>query len=185
MKFLLPLLLIFISLSAFTPAGGEEMIAWEAGVPLTWNQFRGAVEKDNPHHAQSHCMLDASVKNIDNSIFIEVNAYFLPAQSWTRVRDDEALLHHEQLHFDITELHARMLRKRLIVAFRQNRDLALIFEQNFDDVNAALQKMQERYDRETQHGTRGRVQRLWEEKITASLREYRDFAEPAIRFILQ
>lgn len=185
MKRLLPLLFIFLSLSAFTPAGEEGMIAWKEGMTLSWDQFRGAAEKDNPHHAQSHCMLDASVRNIDNSIFIEVHAYFLPARSWTRVRDDAALLRHEQLHFDITELHARMLRKRLIGAFRQDRDLALVFEQNFDEVNATLQEMQERYDRESYHGTRAKVQRLWEEKIAASLREYEGFSEAAIRFVLQ
>lgn len=185
MKRLLPLLLIFFTLSAFMPVGGEGMIAWQDGAMLSWDMFRGAAEKDNPHHAQTHCMLDASVKNIDNSIYIEVRAYFLPSRSWTRVRDDRALLLHEQLHFDITELHARILRKRLVDAFRQDRDLALIFEQSFDEVNAALQKMQDEYDRESHHGTRAKLQRLWQRKIEASLREYEAFSEASIRFVLQ
>ena len=44
----------------------------------------------------------------------KVYAHFYPDKSWViKEQSSEHILNHEQLHFDITELHARKFRKQL------------------------------------------------------------------------
>ena len=50
-----------------------------------------------------------------NAVFVdfnaEVEAHFYPEKSWyLKDKGDDHILAHEQLHFDITELHVRQLR---------------------------------------------------------------------------
>ncbi len=180
-----PILLLLFIFTAFRSGESPDWVAWTAGQTLTWDDFRGDPDVSNDHHAQTHCMLDASLQGSANDMTISVAAYFIPEQSWTRTKNDLQLLRHEQLHFDITELHARILRKRLSDAFRKNQNPGAIFEESFQVLNRELNAMQERYDRETVHGTQAEAQKDWETMIARLLEELRPYDNSEIRFILQ
>jgi len=177
-------LLLFI-FTAFRSGDNTEWIAWNHTQTLSWDDFRGTPDAGNDHDAQSQCVLDASLEGSANDMTIRVSAYFIPGRSWTRVKSDFQLLRHEQLHFDITELHARALRKRLSQAFRKNQNPEAIFEESFHELQGEMHAMQERYDLETGHGTDHRAQKAWEMKIDTLLEELGAYDNSEIRFILQ
>jgi predicted secreted Zn-dependent protease len=70
-------------------------------------------DESNPHHALTAANLAVDARCNKNAIAYEVKCVFLPTESWSKNKQSEKLLVHEQLHFDLTEVHARMLRKKL------------------------------------------------------------------------
>ena len=104
-------------------------------------------------------------------------SYFDPGQSW--VHPDHrvpALLNHEQLHFDITELFARMMRKEMskyyfksvseFVSSKMDSEVKAIFTRLYNE----HMLMQQKYDVETQHGILSDEQALWEKDIASRLK---------------
>jgi len=91
-------------------------------------------------------------------------------------RQTDALLAHEQRHFDITEYWARAMRKALeavegsgATPQRAIDRATVLAKAKSADVNRRLEHMQERYDRETDHGRDAERQRRWAAKLDALL----------------
>lgn len=80
------------------------------------------------------------------------------------------MLRHEQGHFDITEIHARMLRKALSQLEDPCKDKKKI-ESLIDEQNNALQAEQKEYDDKTNHGLNADEQEEWEKKIKQRLKD--------------
>jgi hypothetical protein len=108
-------------------------------------------------------------------------ATFDPTQSWWRLGQtsetlsprDVQLLQHEQLHFDLTEIAVRKIRKRLEEDFRNacaRPGGTAEIREFIADVDRALQAEQRQYDRETTHGTNASAQQRWEARIRRDLR---------------
>lgn len=93
-------------------------------------------------------------------------------------RKNDYALAHEQGHFDLTEVVARELRKKLLALESRGasgRDAALDLKQKVDKAfSNALERLgeiQHRYDGETAHGTKKKIQRRWLEEIPELLAE--------------
>lgn len=69
-------------------------------------------------------VLNMEQRGSEVRVVVDVYAYFSPRQSWYhKDMADDHLLSHEQLHFDITELYARKLRKKIATySFTQDAD---------------------------------------------------------------
>ncbi len=86
---------------------------------------------------------------------------------------DSQLLEHEQIHFDIAEVAVRKIRAR----FADFKDACAepggtdAIHEMIVQADRELQDDQQRYDRETGHGTNARVQDQWKRRITALLNE--------------
>lgn len=94
----------------------------------------------------------------------EVNSYFYPQLSWVDGNSKkEYLLGHERLHFDITELHARILRKKLkeINFDELNSDPKKVLDSVYEIVEKDRREMQTRYDRETNHSLNKEIEAKW------------------------
>ena len=89
-------------------------------------------------------MLKLSIKNT-----------FEPHNSWTKTNESVELLEHERLHFHISELYARKLRKQIQETKFNSTDQKLMNEisRMYEDKMNELSKYQIRYDRETSHST--------------------------------
>ena len=99
---------------------------------------------------------------------LSVKAVFLPNESWWRAPHDEALLDHEQGHFDIAEIAARRLRLAFRKLLRGSRKLSATGDTaeeagaalvaKLEKVNQISEKQtaieHEEYDRTTLHGVR-------------------------------
>jgi len=103
---------------------------------------------------------------------LQITAYFYPKLSWYKPKQINAdLLNHERLHFKITELHARMLRKQ-ITGFNFTANLRSEIRQMYQEIEQKRQKMQADFDGQTQHGLRVEQELLWEQKVNLLLAKY-------------
>jgi hypothetical protein len=90
------------------------MLTWSAARPLRWADFKHRPTSPDRLAALTASNIDVQVACKDFVFSSTVTAVFLPRESWVRAAPKASanLLRHEQLHFDITELHARMLRQK-------------------------------------------------------------------------
>lgn len=109
-----------------------------------------------------------------------VETLFHPCRSYVYNRRifAPALLTHEMVHFHITELHARMLRKELSESSGRI-DLKAKLKRILD----AEQAMQERYDYESYHGQLSGKQLGWEAKTKAMLDSLSSFENPLVLLV--
>ena len=82
---------------------------------------------------------------------------------------------HEQLHFDITELYARIFRKQLTENIKSVRDLSKIKGMG-KQILSDWDKEEDLYDRETEHSINEAKQKEWILNIRQRLDELKDFA---------
>jgi len=152
-----------------------ELLLWNEFYKLQWDDFQGEPDKTSLGDAGTAVQIKATPFLIKKEIRYDVEAFFNRKKSW--VRDTSpSLLAHEQLHFDIAELYARKVRKKI-------RELQARGVNNIKTYNAAIQalllesnEVDQRYDLETLHGALSKKQAAWTEKIKeqlASLKKYR------------
>jgi predicted secreted Zn-dependent protease len=153
----------------------EGLVDWSADRRLSWTDFKG-----RPDPATGNAALTSTNINIDYSynrqeLKYAIRCQFDPAKSWGRVRNTH-ILGHEQAHFDIAEIHARLLYKMLknykFKAATVNNDIAKIY----DAVMQQHHDMQAAYDEETDYSRKPAIQHNWEEKIMTTLEDLGDYA---------
>lgn len=155
---------------------GEAEIRWRKGMRLDWSDFKGRPERLSPMDALTESGISFSWSCDRNGFHLETYALFVPNGSW--VKDPTPhLLSHEQAHFDITEIHARKLRKY----FSEHRNPCALGKDGIDKASKTIIKasydMQNEYDDATSHGENRRMQKLWLEKIDSMLEELSAYAE--------
>ena len=99
----------------------------------------------------------------------EVNAYFYPTESWYNpLLADDSVLAHEQLHFDITELFTRIMKKRLeLISFSDNVKTEI--QEIYLEILKDLADFQEKYDWETNFSRNKEAQLRWNKEIEMAL----------------
>lgn len=153
----------------------EKQIEWSESRKLTWSDFKGKVNRKDIYTAETNCELGfkSSSANIFSKSKIAVTNLFICNSSWVLPKDKHslALLEHEQLHFDLNEIYARQLRKKIID--RKLGYFNLIKESNkiYVDISLLCTKRQELYDAETKHGIDSIAQKRWQKDIKTELRE--------------
>lgn len=167
-RILLLTLSVFISLISYKKS--SDPIVWYDGEKLTWNDFKGRADIRSHFHAMTNSGLSFSAEYNGTDLKFDVKAIFTPKKSWVKKgKENKKLLEHEQLHFDITELHARILREKYIVLdslIKLNSDTINDF---FNSVFQDHHKMQHLYDEETEHSIDSIAQKRWETKIALAL----------------
>lgn len=178
-------------------AGAQQVgdgIRWEAGRPLTWEDFRGPVDPDAGPLAAALTAASVSLgyelevrtgRRCEVEVSrIETAAEFHPEHSWAREGGrTDAVLEHEQGHFDLTEVFRAVLDREAaalvgrVEACARGADMAAIEAQVAEQVAriregvfAELERVQAQYDAETGHGTVPDAQREWTARIREALR---------------
>ena len=144
---------------------------------MTWQDFQMAVPKERNKDASTHTELHHADRwrCPSSELHSTVVAWFDPKQSWVidTMKGNSGLLEHEQIHFDLTEVYARILRKKLN-AFRipcgYKKDVIqaqidVIADKTIKDWRIE----QDRYDVETKNGLDEKAQTEWEKKVKAML----------------
>src|SRR5690606_12209407 len=105
------------SMESAAAQGSQDAITWSAERPLTWQDFRGAV---NPDAAANTAATTAASLSWSYSYELErsrgrctyrikdvaTEALFNPRESWVKPAHATAIvLEHEQGNFDLTQLH--------------------------------------------------------------------------------
>ena len=165
-----------------TPAPAKSApIVWSAARPLTVADFQNRPNPSERLAALTSTNIKAGAACRDFVFSGTVEATFEPSASWVRspATMPAALLRHEQMHFDLTEVHARRLRQKL-VAFQARANCEKL-QPAFDNVTKPLyvewDRDQNRYDQETNHGLNAVRQAEWERQTQLRLEQLRAFAQ--------
>jgi hypothetical protein len=170
-KLLLILLPLFSSFSV-----EENLIDWNASRKLTWEDFQGKVDPASANAALTNSGINVEFGFNDKKLIHTIRCRFNKEKSWVRIKTDY-ILNHEQGHFDIAEIHARLLHKELTEytfnAKTVNKDINNIY----NGVMKLHVTAQQNYDQETNHSIDSVQQGLWDKKIDAMLGQYKQFAD--------
>ena len=158
----------------------ETKIEWSADRKLTWDDFKG--EPDTANFPNTLALTNSgfgyeSGINMfkDGQVFVQ--SVFNTNLSWVVPEGrNDYVLRHEQIHFDITEIYSRKLRKELADAKITSNDFVRaksIFDRTFNE----LQKRQNTYDNETKYGDKKETQENWEAIVEIELAKYDFYKE--------
>jgi hypothetical protein len=161
---------------------GEGALPWEVTRPLTWSAYRGRAPEQRGQSAASTAYdLVHGMRCTGQRFEFVVIAALRPEQSWVlpSVVADPAeshrMLQHERTHFDLTEVHARRMRRYfsevLHPCTRPQQELQDAIEHFISEEAAA----QSRYDRETSYGRAADRQSSWDSDVAQLLTSFDQF----------
>lgn len=163
----------------------EETITWSKTQKLHWGDFKDQPDYDSDAVAitASGITYGFSSKTYSNSDKIEyttkVIAQFYPEQSWyLKERVNDTVLGHEQLHFDISELHARKFRKRIKNA-KFSKNIQQEISKIYDQINEELRDMQNAYDTGSDYSRDYEGQVKWQKLVARELEKYNKYQRSA------
>lgn len=143
----------------------EREIEWNKNRKLTWEDFKGKPITNSNVGALTYCGFGFQSNRVTlfKSAKIFVKNTFNCDLSW--VRPDQIkrkeLLEHEQGHFDLSEIYARLLRTKLnerkLTIANLNTEGNLIFT----EVYKSYLDKQEQYEKETEYGLNRTEQQRW------------------------
>lgn len=179
MKFCFLIISIIFSLSSYSQ-NEPEKVYWEQD-GLSWKDFKAAPDHSSRFDANTNAGLSFSwgLSN-ENGLMgftYEVTSYFNPAQSWIKpASHTEYLLKHEQLHFDITELHARKLRKKLagIDPTSLNKNAKGNINRIYQEIEKERKMMQLQFDKESKHSLDKEGEAYWQHFVRAEMLKYEE-----------
>lgn len=146
-----------------------DSIHWQEG-KLTWKDFQGKAPSGTPYEALTYSAIDFKMEGEGSLLKVDINTVFDPHQSWKKDRINDYLLNHEQLHFDITEYHSRLLREKIqSLKFKSFDSIGSDIEKVFKKISIAADRMQEKYDHETDHSKVKEEQLKWDKKVAELL----------------
>lgn len=165
------LLIVFLLFYGWNTSTAQTKIQYEDSKKLTWDDFKGRPQKKYAGAALTHGTISLDIASKNDSLEITVMCLFDKKQSWVKKgKETDYLLAHEQLHFDIFELYARMMIDSLNsvkdYSYSNAQDrLNGIFKKFYNDCS----KVQTDYDEETNHSIIEEKQSEWNKDILRRL----------------
>lgn len=154
----------------------SSLIGWKADRPLTWDDFTAQPDFRSEKTAYTKSRIKSKWNYTGEKLTYKVMAIFETKSSWARQPRTDRLLAHEQLHFDITEAYARMLRRE----FALMKDPDMIGSDRIKKVTRGVREewydRQKEYDRETDHSVNEEAQARWEQEIQELLESLSEYA---------
>ena len=174
MKFLA--ILFFIFSFALPSAIEDEKIVWNENERLSWSDFKATHRLGVSYVASTSSGISFSYSYFERDELIDLNitvhSNFYPKKSWVNPKEASAyILAHEQAHFDISEIHARILRKKIsetTFSKKIKKELATLYS----SVNNDRETMQELFDEESNHSKIKGKEVEWEAFIKQQLKTY-------------
>jgi Bacterial protein of unknown function (DUF922) len=153
----------------------DDVLTWSDTRKLSWSDYKANPNPESDAAASTTTSLSIQYKISSNSFTYTIQSLFSKTKSWGRHKSDY-ILSHEQGHFDIAEIFARKLHKKMSeYSFDRKsyqKDLNKIYQEVVDE----KEEMQNEYDEETNHSINKEKQAEWLKKIAKKLEEYADYA---------
>lgn len=176
MVFVILCFCMFKNTNAQTPVNADDIIFWSKNYRLQFTDFKGAPTQQDTTMQKNAAMLTHKLGSIKESIDVHVdkqngktvfivNAGMKRNESWIKNDGDTLTLRHEQGHFDICEIYARMLRRDLLKAksVTEAREM-------FDNAANAEADEQDKYDADNTFQNGG-ISAEWGANIASRLNE--------------
>lgn len=169
---------------------GDDILNWSQSHRLTFEDFKGKpTQSDTTLHELTPKMLThklgAIIKSIDVHLLTERNKTTFTIQagmkqdlSWIKDYGDTIELKHEQGHFDICEIYARILRRDIKNA-KSLSEAKELYEKTSEDEEAE----QDNYDKDNTYQVGG-ITIEWEEKISNRLKELEAYKNPIVTLLI-
>jgi hypothetical protein len=158
-------------------ANGQNVVEWIKDRKLNWEDFKGippSITETNAS-ANTNCGFDVSAESNGNKelMAVRIKNIFYCDKSWVRMDKKHRLdlLEHEQAHFDLCEVYARRLRKRV-----EDSNYKLDIDNAIFEVFEAFKKRQKLYDQETNHSRNKEKQVEWLNIIAHELLELDNYS---------
>lgn len=149
----------------------DTVLVWNENMKFGWEYYTGKQPewKKNTFSVASTCY-DLSY-DFPSDGRVRVAAHFHSDCSWV-LPDFKTpdILAHEKLHFDIVELFARKLRKKISEAvFTDSENARKKIKAWHKQTEKEMDRFQDLYDKETNGSMNVEMQRKWEERVTMEL----------------
>lgn len=162
----------------------QDRIFWSDQPVLTFGDFKADMKSD-PMYNEDFSDDIVVLAKIRKTILVQrrvvgkmakfkVYAAMIRDKSWIKTANDTASLIHEQAHYDICEIYARMLRKELVSA--RSMDEA---KEMFNRISSQEMIEQNLFDAENSGNKEG-VRTEWAEKIKRRLKEWEVYKNPVV-----
>lgn len=156
------------ALDAWSQQAASDQLSWNEFYKLQWDDFRGEPDPSSHGDAATAVLIKAKPFLVRKEISYDVVAVFNRSKSW--IRDTSpSLLAHERLHFDIAELYARKIRKKISELKASGVDDIKTFNAAIEQLLHESNAVDIQYDAETLHGAMSKKQASWEEKVADEL----------------
>lgn len=170
--------LLFLLPYFFSFAENSE-IKWNESTLLIWENFSGEIDSESEFDAWTWSGFKYSYawEITDGGPLVECSAfgYFDPTLSWVKKKKKtDILLKHEQVHFDISELHGRYFEERMN-SFTFSNEVEQEVDSIYNVTYQELLDMQVKYDTETDHHKNKEEQLRWENWIKSELMRLKEF----------
>jgi hypothetical protein len=178
----------FISLMSFSFVK-DDFILWQENKKLKIQDFK-AENKDTVKVNRQQFLGAISAIRIEYSSFqrnknsvpeFSIKTYFDPNESWMLLKNDY-VLQHEQIHFDLTELYARKMRKSVESLRQKNITNISIYRKKIQHWNVMKEKASNQFDADNQDYyikigqkilfQKNPKQEAWKKKIDRELFQY-------------
>ena len=175
-------LVVFTFLISFPGSGQRvatdlDLLLWNEFYKLQWDDFQGEPDKGSLGDAGTAVQIKAKPYLVKKEIRYDVEALFNRKKSWAR-DTSPSLLAHEQLHFDIAELYARKIRKKIRELQKQRVNDIKTFNEAIQTLLIESNEVDAQYDLETLHGALSRKQAEWSSRIKQELASLRIYKKP-------
>jgi len=147
----------------------KEVIYYSPDKSLVWNDFKGSpVEGRAAAVTVSGFGYKANIntKNGKGQLNIQVYCYFNKNKSWVKPgRTTPYILTHEQHHFDISYIAARVFVNKLQNAVFTSSNYNVLIPRIYNESCEIMNKMQDDYDGQTKNGQLKDIQAKWNELL--------------------
>ena len=146
----------------------NDQINWSSDRKLKWEDFKGTIDTTNSRIVASTFSEIQVVKNYFEKGLPKyiVECHFIKSKSWTKSNDDY-VLSHEQLHFDISELFKRKMEKAFDSLNAKKIKDYKVYNMTYLNVCEKSNQYQDLYDSQVYFDTI--KQQQWIEKISNEL----------------
>ena len=178
----------FITLMSFSFVK-DDFILWQENKKLKIQDFK-ADNKDTVKVNRQQFLGAISAIRIEYSSFqrkknsvpdFSIKTYFDPNESWMLLKNDY-VLQHEQIHFDLTELYARKMRKSVESLRQKHVTNISIYRKKIQHWNAMKEKASNQFDADNQDYyikigqkilfQKNPKQEAWKKKVDRELFQY-------------
>ena len=168
-------LLTAIPVFCFAQDKDEKLIGWKGSRQLTWNEYKGNPDPDSDAAASTTTYLGIEYKMDEKGLTWKIQCRFSITRSWGRSKTD-FILKHEQGHFDVAEIFARKLHKKMSEYQFNKTTFKTDLKTIYDGITAEKEAFQNLYDSETDHSRKKEVQEEWLKKIMIMLNDLKDYS---------
>ncbi|PSL49274.1 hypothetical protein CLV51_101604 [Chitinophaga niastensis] len=153
----------------------SDTIFYSAQRRLQWDDFLAKPSPSGPSAAVAYTSFsydgNSSLAHDTLKITLRLQVFFIKSASWVRpdAKNNYALAH-EQLHFDITRLVVERFKQKLRQTALNRDDYDSIIQYQYLQSFREMNRLQYKFDQETNHGLNPAAQTRWRDKVNVGLK---------------